>query len=374
MVIATSPFPSDLPEVTVVGSPADGRVAAFQAALATRGLRRAAVLDYTALERANRRAGLVRFESPSRAQRVRAALYRFGGAPYAAEGGSPLLGRSLEAALSDVGRIGCPRQFQLGLMEAMSRVVADRFMNHPDEIALAFDKPRCQALLDARGIPVPFQLGIVRSYDDLRDRMTAHRMSRVFIKLRHGSAASGIVAFEVQADREHAWTTAELTERSGQPVLYNTRAIRRHRQRSAIGPLVDALCKHEVYVEQWVPKASLGEATCDLRVVLTAGAPTHWVLRAARCPFTNLHLGGERYDAAVLRSRMSSTSWLNLVQTCRAVGRAFPRSLYLGLDVAVTRDLRRHAVLEVNAFGDHVKGVLAGGKTPHEFQVEALCL
>jgi glutathione synthase/RimK-type ligase-like ATP-grasp enzyme len=285
-------------------------------------------------------------------------------------------GGPLAVSLADTGRIVSPRQLHLGLVAAMGRLAGSsrtRFMNAPDDIALAFDKLQAQQALAAQGVPVPAQLGAISGYDDLRERMAGARQSRVFIKLRHGSAASGIAALEALGDRVHAFTTAEVREVDGETRLYNNRCVRRYREPAVVRRLVDALAGLGACAERWLAKASVGGRVCDLRVVTIAGQPTHWVLRSAATPFTNLHLGGQRHDAGPLRARMPEASWLALEATCRRVARVFSRSLYLGIDVAVHRDLRRHSVLEVNAFGDFVKGVFPDGQTPHDRELEALC-
>lgn len=58
-------------------------------------------------------------------------------------------------------------------------------------------------------------------------------------------------------------------------------------------------------------------------------------------------------------------------QSCRATADAFPRCLYLGLDVLVTPGLRGHRVLEVNGFGDLIKGARHHGLTPYEAEARA---
>ena len=90
-----------------------------------------------------------------------------------------------------------------------------------------FDKPRCRDQFEDVGIPCPEGLGIIDGYDDLRSRMERSGMRRVFVKLRHGSSASGVVALEVFGDRVRATSTAELVREGGEARLYNTRAIRR---------------------------------------------------------------------------------------------------------------------------------------------------
>jgi hypothetical protein len=41
----------------------------------------------------------------------------------------------------------------------------------------------------------------------------------------------------------------------------------------------------------------------------------------------------------------------------------------LGIDIAILRGDRRHTVLEVNAFGDHIKDVSYQGYSPQEWQI-----
>jgi hypothetical protein len=169
-----------------------------------------------------------------------------------------------------------------------------------------------------------------------------------------------------------AWTTTELVKMPNGVKLFNTRAVRRIEGAAGVGALVDALIPLGVHVEAWVPKAGIGGATCDLRVLVVAGQPAHMVLRKSRTPFTNLHLGNARASAAELKERMSEAAWSDLVATCRQVGRRFARAFHAALVVAVTADLRSHYVLEVNAFGDLLRGVDVDGLDPYAFEIARL--
>jgi glutathione synthase/RimK-type ligase-like ATP-grasp enzyme len=62
-----------------------------------------------------------------------------------------------------------------------------------------------------------------------------------------------------------------------------------------------------------------------------------------------------------------------LDETCRAVARAMPGALQLGIDIAVATGLVRHYVLEVNAFGDLLKGVTTReGLDTYDVQLRAM--
>lgn len=249
-----------------------------------------------------------------------------------------------------------------------------RFTSHPEDIALVFDKRRCHRFLAARGVPQAPSLGNVRSFDQLRERMRSERRGRVFVKLNHGSSASGVVAYETSPRGEQAFTTVEIGRSpvDGAVALYNTRRIRLVRDRREIAALVDALCRLDVHVEAWVPKAGLDGRRFDLRVLTIAGEPAHVVVRKSRQPMTNLHLLNDRGSGEGVRARMGEEAWERLLATARRVASAFPRSLHLGLDVAVPPGFRSHVVLEVNAFGDWLKGVLHEGRSPYECELRAL--
>jgi hypothetical protein len=129
-----------------------------------------------------------------------------------------------------------------------------------------------------------------------------------------------------------------------------------------IAGVVDRLCIERVQVEEWLPKARWEGRNFDLRVVTIGGVPRHAVARLSPSPFTNLTLGNRRGDLNGIRTELGAESWEQLRETCRRVAGVFPRSHALGIDVLLHPDWRRHAVLEVNAFGELLPGVLDRGE------------
>jgi hypothetical protein len=196
---------------------------------------------------------------------------------------------------------------------------------------------------------------------------------RVYLKANYGSAGSGVIAYEAAGGgREQAWTSIEMVDDPGGVRLYNSRRIRCYRRSSELKTLVDQLCRHDVHSEAWIPKAGLNGRRFDLRVVVIGGYPTHVAVRASSSPLTNLHLGNTRADPEEVIRRMGPEAWQGLMGTCTAVGRLFARTLHVGIDVAVTPGFRRHVVLEVNAFGDLLKGVTANGLSTYQTEILAL--
>lgn len=250
------------------------------------------------------------------------------------------------------------------------------YLNHPQGILIASDKASTIEHLGGRDVPVPKQLGAMEGpgagYERVRTAMLQSGMNRVFIKLRHGASASGVIAYQVSPTRELATTTVAMEQSSIDVKLFNTRKIQRYTQEEQVRALLDALCPLGVYIERWVPKAGVKNRTTDLRVVTIAGKARHIVLRMSKGPITNLHLLNERSGPEPLKRAMRSSDWEALIETCERVARCFPSMLYLGIDVAVHADLRKHTVFEVNAWGDLLHGITDRGQTTYEAEVDAM--
>ena len=207
--------------------------------------------------------------------------------------------------------------------------------------------------------------------------MRAAAMPRVFVKLAHGSSASGVVAFQIAGERQQATTTVELVQTPDGPRLFNNRRVRVYRDGREIATMIDALCRHRVQVEQWVPKAGLGGRTFDLRVVVIAGAARHGVVRLSRHTLTNLHLSGGRTSGRApldaLDGHLAPEHWAAARDTCERAMACFPNSLYAGIDLLIAGNFRRHAIAEVNAFGDLLFNVWHEGKDTYATEIAAVC-
>ncbi|MEH0827038.1 MULTISPECIES: STM4014 family protein [unclassified Micromonospora] len=340
--------------LTVVGNPDNRRVALFTGALLAAGLPRPTVLPWVDVltGAAPPAAGtLVRVDSPGEDPEVDRLLR---GAAVPARHGE-LIG------LADT---------YAGLVDALGRVAAGgaTLLNPPQDVAVLCDKRRCHALLSAAGVPVPAALPPVHGYAGLRAAMTAAGWSRVFVKPAHGSSAAGVIALAVGPRGVQAVTTVEATPDG----LFNSLRLRHYRDEAEIAGIVDRLAPDGLHVERWLPKAGLRDRVVDLRVVVVAGRPTHAVVRAARGPLTNLHLGNARGDLGELRAAAGAAAWSAAMETCERVAACFPASLHVGVDLMFLVGWRRHAVAEVNAFGDLLPGVLAGGRDTYAEQVHAL--
>ena len=376
------------PSFVIVGNPGCRRVAGFQEALGRRGLPAARVVTYAGLLGGSESlagtiepGAVLRIESPDREFAVERALIAAGaGEPDERGPGPARIGRDAALGLEfDRGRILHPRQWYLGFRALLREIDRQRAqappheaMNEPGAIALMFDKSACHARFVAQGVPCPRGLGMPAGYDDLRDRMAGAGVNRAFVKLAHGSSASGVIALETDGRRVQAFTTVEVVRGGEDLHLYNSRAIGRIVDERGVAARVDAVCREGAHAEQWVPKAGLDGHSFDLRVVVIAGRAAHAVVRMSRGPMTNLHLGNRRGDADALRERMPPGAWEAALRACERAAAVALGGFYAGVDLVVAPGYRRLAVLEINAFGDLLPGLAWRGLDTYEAEIAAV--
>jgi glutathione synthase/RimK-type ligase-like ATP-grasp enzyme len=364
----------------MLGARTGPRPEAFKAALARQNIQDAVFFGYDdfadrpdAFERALKPGAILRFDSPDRDPGSIKALYAAGHEAARAQGCVALTEAEVDRVIETRGMIGSPSQLALGLQRLLQKAVSvarargAKLLAGSEEIATTFDKLACSTHLAAHQIPVARNLGMVTGFDDFAERMRQAGVGRVFLKLRHGSSAAGMTALAFGPRGQIvAYTTAEIAENGD---LFATRNVRKLTNHAEIAALVDRLAPLGLYCETWLPKANVEGSATDLRVITVNRNPVFSVLRMSKSPMTNLHLGGQRHPADGLRHRIGETAWRDLIETCRRVADAFPTCFMLGIDIAALGSGRKHAVLEVNAFGDHVNGVEYRGCPPQDWQI-----
>lgn len=366
----------------IIGENDSRRVQLFKETVAMRGEDEPRVVSYLDLISGSQRldqliesGDFVRLESPGKEFEVERALLRLGVGEYRG-----FLSESEVDELSfDRGLILPQSQWYRGwckVLNLISGQLAESrphvLMNSPDEIAVLFDKVGCQARLEDSGVRMPLALGTVASYEELLALMKAHHCQRVFLKPAHSSSASGIVAYQSSQDKHLAVSTVELASSGNGVRLYNSRRVRTYSTYEEIRTLVDALSVHNLFVQKWYPKASINKRVFDLRVVVVAGKSRHVVVRESKTPFTNLHLLNTRGQLSVVRNAIGEKCYADTLATCEKTAQAFPKCLYIGVDVLISSNFKSHAVAEANAFGDLLPGVLCDGLSTYEYELEAL--
>ncbi|MFD8089016.1 STM4014 family protein [Streptomyces malaysiensis] len=329
----------------VVGNPGGRRVEMFTAAAVAAGLPTPRVLawrDVLADGAVFEPGETVRIDSPGEDEEVE-WLLRGASDPTRVEGTGRWYARFTEA-VRDIA--------------AAARTAGATLPHDPGELAVLFDKRLCHGVLDGAGVPVPPsptsgpQAPPVRGWDDVRAALGTSGLRRAFVKLAHGSSASGVLAVETAGPgRVRATTSVERTE-DGR--LFNSLRVRRYDTEAEIAAIIDRLAPDGLHIERWLPKASQDKRVADLRIVVVAGRATHAVVRASRSPMTNLHLGGVRGDLAAARAaaEAAGVAWSEVLGTAERAAECFPRTLCVGVDLLPGPGWRRFAVGEVNAFGD----------------------
>ncbi|WP_051764338.1 STM4014 family protein [Streptomyces sp. NRRL F-5135] len=333
------------PALAVVGNPANRRVTLFQDAVRAAGLPAAREVPWLDVLRGRAAFGAgetVRIDSPGEDAEVD-RLLRDADDPTRVEG----TGRWYEhftAAAREVGRAAADAGALL--------------LDDPGEIAVLFDKRLCHGVLDEAGVKVPLSptsgpgAPAVSGWEDVRTLMADAGLSRAFVKLAHGSSASGVIALETAGPGRVRATTS--VERDPEGRLFNSLRVRRYTTEAEVAAIVDTLAPDGLHIEKWLPKATQGGRSADLRVVVVAGRATHAVVRISGSPMTNLHLGGSRGDLGAARAAMdaSGAGWAAAMAVCERAAECFPGTHCVGVDLLAAPNWRRFAVCEVNAFGD----------------------
>jgi hypothetical protein len=331
------------------------------------------------LRRIVREGDVVRIDSPGKDAAVERSLLR-AGAGEATDRGSLVTADRIDGYADDRGRIRWPSQWYLGLVAELFRISSQlrdcrrhRLTPRPRKAVLMFHKGLTHRCLNSVGVPVTPSVGLVRSYDQMVAQVRTAGWQQAFVKLANGSSASGSIAVRFGRGRVVAYTTVEIdgTDRDGFPKLYNTRRIRRLASVADVATVVDALCPHDVVVERWLPKAGIDGRAFDLRVVVIAGKACHVVPRLSRSPMTNLHLLNRRGDVDQVRRAVGEDGWAEAMRICERAVAAFPGTLYAGVDLMFQPGFVRPTVLEVNAFGDLLPGVLHDGMDTYTAELAA---
>jgi hypothetical protein len=260
--------------------------------------------------------------------------------------------------------------------EAEEAGLGAEWINDPADIAAMTDKRRTQHILAAADVAIPRPLGGAAppvDYVSLREKMTAERMHRVFIKLACGSAASGVIAYQVNPSTgaEVAMTTVGVEHYiTRPPIYYNSGKLRRYTDTATISGIINWLYRHGAYAEQWIPKAVFGSRSFDIRQLVVFGEACHAVARCSTTPITNLHLRSKRMEPA--EAGLSAEQMEQVRDTARQALAAFPRSGIAGIDVLVSSGTQRTSIADVNPFGDLLYDVEYRGYSTYEWEMKRL--
>jgi hypothetical protein len=238
----------------------------------------------------------------------------------------------------------------------------------PLAVTEMFDKTATAKRLSAAGIPVPDMLEHPAAVIAFIRLTETDRWSTAYVKLNAGSSAVGIVFVRSNPEHGRLEGTTGLVEIDG--AFYNSRRLRRINGADLSGAL-EFVLREGAIVQRGIPLAQIDGQNFDVRVVCLHGTPVATIFRLSPHPMTNLHLGGRRGDYARCRAAIPTRDWLDALDHCAEAAACFD-SAVAGVDLVFEPGFRRHAVLEVNAFGDFFPGwVDAAGRSIHALGLEA---
>ncbi len=99
-------------------------------------------------------------------------------------------------------------------------------------------------------------------------------------------------------------------------------------------------------------------------MIVFQGRVQHIVGRATSGPFTNLNLDAVRMSREDIQTVLG-TEWSQLEALATQAAEQFPQCAMLGLDILIHADRRRDYLLEANACGDYLPGLLHRGETTY---------
>jgi glutathione synthase/RimK-type ligase-like ATP-grasp enzyme len=355
---------------TIIGNPENRRVIAYCETVQRLGYTLPQVISYAGWLSGNERPfipaeSIVKIDSPGENDAVRNMLVAKGN-------GTP-------SQPDDYGLIKNMQSWYTGYckwLQEMQAIISEQqllhVMNDPAAIRLQFNKPECQLWLQKHNVPVPHRLTGFSHYDELVALMNIHGLYKVFIKPAHASSASGVIAFRRSGQRVQAVTSAEMVTTPNGLQLYNSLKVRTYTNEKEIAQLIDHLVAEQVFAEEWLPKATLHGRYFDVRVLVIAGKARHTVIRTSANVITNLHLGNRRGNMDEFIAHIGADKLHEIKQLAEQAAACFPESLYMGIDILLTADLRKTVVLEINAFGDLLPDLLHEGETCYEAQINAM--
>jgi glutathione synthase/RimK-type ligase-like ATP-grasp enzyme len=358
-------------EIVVVCNPENRRANLFCQAARDLGLPTprcvayASILaDETILHDVLRPGNRLRIESPGENFDVERRIIARGAAVMEAGVGEYISESDALALRPDHGRIRFYKQWFAGfgaVLGQIQQVAFDsdcRVLNTPEAICMMFDKRRCQYHLQERQIPVPGLWPELASYDALHEQRKKQKAVRLFIKPSHASSASGVLAYRAQRDREEILAPVAIERSGGEVKLYNSLKVRRYTDPADIRALINFILAEGAVVEEWIPKASLQGKFFDLRVVVINGRAQFALPRLSAGPITNLHLGNQRGDASNVRGQLGDRCYDQAMHCAEAAVRSVDGAFYAGVDVLIPAGFGQPRVLEINAFGDLLPGLV----------------
>ncbi|QQP86000.1 STM4014 family protein [Entomomonas asaccharolytica] len=236
-----------------------------------------------------------------------------------------------------------------------------------------FDKRQTAKVWQQKGLAIPKQITEpIVSFEQLLAVLKQQGLNRVFIKLAHGSGASGAIALAISKTNMQAITTIEMADTKQGLRFYNSSKLIRYNDWQTTAMIIDKLVQwHDLQIEAWIPKANYQGKVFDIRVVVINGQAKHTLIRLGKQAITNLHLGNGRGDLEQIKNYLGN-SWQLVPELAEQAMHCFPNSLYAGVDILVSQNNKKPYLLEANTFGDFHPNTYYQGLDTYQAELLAL--
>lgn len=255
-------------------------------------------------------------------------------------------------------------------VQAVSANNSVSFLNTPDAILALIDKKICQQTLLSQAISVPPVVVLPPTFDQWVDHLIKNKCYQVFLKPRYGSSAAGVIAFRInpKSKKMTATTSLQLTGTSTFSQCYNSLKLSTYQTPEDIQRIFNHVIEEDAYCEKWVTKPQVDGMNFDVRMVAINGKATHYVTRCSHSPITNLHLNNHRGN--ILKHHNGNQMLKHAASEVEKAATVFPGARSIGVDIITST--RRSRIIEINAFGDLLPGILYKGMSTYDMQAQSL--
>lgn len=234
---------------------------------------------------------------------------------------------------------------ELLYLESLENV---NYLNRPKAILETLDKIYTKNMLEKEKIPTTKMIREnIKSYEELKSYLDKENIREVFIKLRYGSGAGGIIVYKYnkKLKKDIIYTTIMLKDRK----LYNVKNTIKVGDFKKIETIVNILLKEDVIIEKSVQKDRIENINYDLRVLYQYSKIDFIVARGSIGPITNLHLNNKPLELSKIN--LSSCEIKKIEDLCKRSVSLYEGLNMAGIDILVTPK-REFKIIEINGQGD----------------------
>ena len=220
-----------------------------------------------------------------------------------------------------------------------------------DELLIMMDKKATYEYLSGFGnsFSLPERTKDFQDYDEFFETVK-NKASKYFIKLRCGSGSTGVLAYSYnpRLDEEKIFTSLNYSEENGKREFFSTYRVKIYTEKNIIKNMINWVIENGAHIEKWLPKLTYEKYSFDTRVFVADKKAGYMLSRLSTSPITNLHLKNIRKES----SEFLGKEHLELLAAASEdVMRIFDKSLYAGIDVLLSNNLKPY-IIDVNPFGD----------------------